>query len=189
MHQLVDECNTLFANVRFVKIAYHGLIRRGTEGYEKSRATFEKMLGQAQKLECLEIHNRDEDNVFPGFRDPECAVDLMNSLASFASPRLTELRLYDMMPVVRSLPMFLNALSQRLPELKKIAISINEDLHRMGQEYPDKSSMYSDDSEVALYEATPHTCWVSTFLRFFSQMSQTDSDFYSGIPSDAPNTL
>ena len=189
MHQLVEECSGLFENVRSVKVAYHGLIRPMTKGYEQSRATFQKMLGQAQKLECLEIHNRNEDYVFPGFRDPQRTVDLIDSLASHTSPQLTELRLYDMMPIVRSLPMVLSALSKKLPKLRKIAISINEDLLRIGQELPDGTSRYRTDFETALHEATPHTCWVSTFLSLFSQMSDTDSQIYPGIPSDAPNTL
>ena len=137
---------------------------------------FDKMLRQAQKLECLEIHNRDEDWVFPGFREPQRAVDLINSLASHASPRLTELRLCNMMPIVRSLPLFLSALSEKLPELKKIAISINEDLQRLARDWRDEKSDDSTDTEIALHEATPHTCWVSPFLRFFSQVSATDSD-------------
>lgn len=172
VHQLVEECSGLFQNLRFVKIAYNGCIRKETEGYEKSRATFEKMLRQAPKLECLEIHNRSEQGIeWHGFRDPQHAANLIHSLDSHASPRLTELRLYDMMPIVRSLPMLLSTLSERLPKLKNIAISINEDLHRIAQEYREYYDLKPEnftEFEKALYEATPHTCWVSTFSRFFS---------------------
>ena len=164
VHQFVEECSGLFENLRWVKIGYQGIKHQGVHvGYDKSRASFNKLLGHAQKLECLELHDRNEDDYFPGFRDPNRAVDLINSLATYASPRLTELRLYNMMPIVRSLPMLLRSLSEKLPKLSSIAISITEDLQRIGHELEDRKEPDFTDFETALLQATPHTGWVSTF--------------------------
>ena len=139
---LMTKCAGIFANVRSIRVGYSAsdnTVSDRTLG-NQGLGTLAMLLSQAPRLECLELcftgplvrdigHNRFPDL---SFIVPQAATALIECLAAHASQRLNELRLDNMLIVVRSLPVFMDKLGEFFPDLTKVSTTIDKDLQLLG---------------------------------------------------------
>ena len=93
------------------------------------------------------------------FEFTELTEKFIECLTSNASKNLKELRLIDMLHLVRSLPVFLQKLGEGCPKIRIIGTTVNQDLQRASLEHPDEDAYSSSHFGDQLEASTPTTCW------------------------------
>ena len=118
------------------------------------------ILNHCSKLECLEIQSKQEHPSKARRTDPRDICKLIGNLKSYAPKVLSELRLVNMLFLVRSYTVFLEELAAALPNLTKVAVTINQGLQRLGWSSPDLGvSDTSNDLVGRLFAKSTWTPW------------------------------
>ena len=118
------------------------------------------LLKLCPKLECLEIQSKQEHRSKTRRKDPRDIYKLIKVLAARLPKSISELRLNKMLFLVRSYTVFLGELAAALPNLTKVAVTIDQDLQKLSWKSPnDDVPVISNDLVGRLFAETTWTSW------------------------------
>ena len=121
------------------------------------------ILYHCPRLSCLEIHSKQEHSSKAQRKDPRDICKLIEGLTSSAPQSLSELRLNNMLFLLRSHAVFLWELAAALPNLAKVAITIDQDLQKLGWKSTDYGisgvPAHSNDLMKRLLAEATRTAW------------------------------
>ena len=144
------------------------------------------ILNHCPSLECLEIQGKQQHRRELRRKDPRDICKLIEILTSSAARSLFELRLDNTLFLVRSYKIYLGELAAALPNLTKVAVTISQDLQRLGWRSPDLGVL--DTSNDLVGQLSAETTWTTwQYMQGLRELSERFA--FTSLDKDGTHAL